>query len=248
MSSVGEDCLVDVEDEDDGLHGEEPEFADGLEVEAADREQLTALESVLRRVRRIEDRRVDLLAADFLLVPGDRLLDGLEVGEHQLSVDRLHVGCRVHRTVDVHHVVVGETTHDLSDRVGLADVREELVAQPLPLAGAAHDAGDVDERHRSGQDALAAEDLRELVEPRVRQVHHADVGLDRRERIVRCEHVVLGECVEEGGLADVGQADDSDSESHGERVYLSRRVPSSDRSPVAISRGARGTPSSRRAD
>ena len=37
-------------------------------------------------------------------------------------------------------------------------------------------------------------------------------GLDRRERVVRREHVVLGQGVEQGRLADVGQADDSDGE------------------------------------
>ena len=49
------------------------------------------------------------------------------------------------------------------DRVGLADVREELVAEPLPLARALHDAGDVDERHRRGHDPLAVEELGERV-------------------------------------------------------------------------------------
>ena len=47
--------------------------------------------------------------------------------------------------VDVHDVAVLEGPHDLADRVGLADVGEELVAQPLPLGRAADDAGDVDE-------------------------------------------------------------------------------------------------------
>ena len=94
-----------------------------------------------------------------------------------------------------------------------------LLPRPSPSRGAAHDAGDVDERHRGGQDALGAEDAGERLEARVGQVHHADVRLDRREGIVRREHLVLGERVEQGGLADVGQADDADSESHGRPVY-----------------------------
>ena len=51
-------------------------------------------------------------------------------------------------------------------------------------------------------------------QPLVRQRDHPDVGLDRRERVVRGEHLVLGEGVEQGGLADVGQSDDSDGEGH----------------------------------
>jgi hypothetical protein len=62
----------------------------------------------------------------------------------------------------VHDVGVGEAAHDLSDRIGLANVRQELVAQALALARSAHDARDVDERDRGGKDALAAEDLGEL--------------------------------------------------------------------------------------
>ncbi len=72
----------------------------------------------------------------------------------------------------------------------------------------------VDEADGSRQDALAAEDLGELVEARVGQVHHADVRFDRREGVVRRERVVLGERVEEGRLADVGQADDSAFQAH----------------------------------
>jgi hypothetical protein len=59
-------------------------------------------------------------------------------------------------------------------------------------------------------------------EARIRQLDHADVGLDRGERVVRREHVILGERVEEGGLADVGQADDADSKSHERQAYRRR--------------------------
>ena len=54
---------------------------------------------------------------------------------------------------------------------------------------------------------------------------HADVRLDRGERVVRREHVVLGQGVEEGRLADVGQADDADGEATGVQRYGPRRTP-----------------------
>ena len=57
---------------------------------------------------------------------------------------------------------------------------------------------------------IAGED----VEARVGERDDADVRLDRGERVVRREHVGLGQRVEEGGLADVGQADDPDRECH----------------------------------
>ena len=215
---IRQHLLVDVEDEDERLRGEQAQLADGCEVEVRRGQKFPALQSVARGDRSLEHRGVELLPTHLLLVARDRLLERLEVGQLQLGVDRLHVAARIHRTVDVHDVVVGEATDDLGDRVGLADVREELVAEPLTLAGAAHDAGDVDERDRGGKDPLRTEHLGELLEPRIGQVHHADVRLDRRERIVRGEHVVLGQSVEQGRLADVGETDDSDGKSHGRPV------------------------------
>src|SRR5918997_435188 len=146
--------------------------------------------------------------------PRDRLLQRLQVGQEELGVDGLDVVGRADLAVDVHHVGVGEHPDHLADRVTLADVGQELVAQPRSLRGAADDAGDVHERHRRRDDLLRAEDLRELVQPRVGHAHHADVRLDGGERVVRREDVVLGQGVEEGRLADIGQADDPDGETH----------------------------------
>ena len=42
-------------------------------------------------------------------------------------------------------VVVDEAAHHVRDRIGLADVGEELVAQAFALRGAGDQAGDVDE-------------------------------------------------------------------------------------------------------
>ena len=53
-----------------------------------------------------------------------------------------------------------------------------------------------------------------FVEPGVRDADHADVRLDRGERVVGRQHVVLGQGVEQGRLADIRQTDDSDRERH----------------------------------
>ena len=99
--------------------------------------------------------------------------------------------------------------------VDLADVGQELVAQPLALAGALDEAGDVDELDRGGHHALGVHDRRERVEPRIGDLHDPGVRLDGREGIVRDQGLGAGEGVEEGGLADVGQADDSQAK-HGD--------------------------------
>src|SRR5258708_3994619 len=66
---------------------------------------------------------------------------------------------------------------EVGGRVGLADVRQELVAETLPLGRASHEAGDVDEVHRGGDDRLRVVERDQGVEPRIRHRDHADVGL-----------------------------------------------------------------------
>src|SRR3546814_9248223 len=64
-------------------------------------------------------------------------------------------------------VVILEAAQDVDDRVDLTDVAEELVAQPLALARAAHQPGDVDEAELGFDNLGRAGDLGELVEPRI---------------------------------------------------------------------------------
>ena len=99
--------------------------------------------------------------------------------------------------VDVRHVVVGEHPHHLADRVALADVGQELVAQTRALRRALDDAGDVDERHRRMHDLFRVKHLGELVQPRIRQRHHTLVRLDRRERVVGRQHVIARQRIEQ---------------------------------------------------
>jgi GAF domain-containing protein len=112
----------------------------------------------------------------------------------------------------------GEHPDDLADRVGLADVGEELVAEALALGGALDDAGDVQEVHRRRDDLLRVEQLGQCRQPRVRHADHPDVRLDRGEGVVRREDVVLRQCVEKSRLAHVGQADDADLQTHDGQV------------------------------
>ena len=88
-----------------------------------------------------------LLAAalGLLLQRVDALFQAVEIGQHQLGLDRLDVGDRIDPAFDMGDVVVLEAAHHMGDGVDLADVGEELVAEPLAFRGAAHQAGDVDE-------------------------------------------------------------------------------------------------------
>ena len=110
--------------------------------------------------------------------------------------------------------VVFETAHHVRDRVGLADVREELVAEALALRRAGHEARDVDEFDRGRHDLLRLHDLRQRVEPQVRHRHDADVGVDGAERIVLRRDLRARQRVEQRGLADVGKTHDAALDTH----------------------------------
>ena len=146
--------------------------------------------------------------------PRQPLLDRLQVGQDQLGVDRLDVACRVHPRVDVDDVVVVEGAHHLADGVGLANGRQELVAQALPLRRAADEPCDVHEGHGRRHHRSAVVEIRQLLQPRVGHGHHAHVGLNGGEGVVRRQHLVVGERVEERGLAHIGQPDDADRKAH----------------------------------
>jgi hypothetical protein len=133
----------------------------------------------------------------------------------QLGLDDLDVGDGVHLASHVDDVLVLEAAHHVDDGIGLADVAEELVAQALALAGAGHQAGDVHELHDGWYHAFGLDDGGQLLQARIWKFHHAHVGLDGAEGVVLGRDAGFGQCVEEGRLADVGQADDAALEAHG---------------------------------
>ena len=144
------------------------------------------------------------------------LLEAVEIGEHQLGLDRLGVGDGIDAVLDMGDVVVLEAAHDIGDGVHLADVAEELVAEAFALRRAAHEPGDVDEGQPGRQDLRRLADRCQLVEPLVRHADLADIGLDGAERIVgRLRRRRLRQRVEEGRLADVRQSDDAAFKAHG---------------------------------
>lgn len=116
--------------------------------------------------------------------------------------------------VHMDDVVVFERSHDLADCIRLANVREELVAQSLAFARALDDAGDVDEGDGCRHDLVGVHKLGQYRQPFVGQWHDAGVRFDRGEWVILRKHVVAGERVEHGGLAHIGQADNSDSKRH----------------------------------
>ena len=144
--------VVDVEHVDERLGGQQVQLAQRLEVEAGRRRRVAPALSTLERLARPRRPwwRLPLASRTSFSSRGSAFSTRLQVGQDQLGVDRLDVVGRVDPAVDVGDVGVLEHPDHLADRVGLADVGQELVAQTLPLGGALDDAGDVDEGDRRG--------------------------------------------------------------------------------------------------
>ena len=68
-------------------------------------------------------------AFGFLVAGGAAFFEGCHVGEDELRVDDLDVADRVDRAELVDDVFIFKTTDHLDDRVGLADVGKELIAE-----------------------------------------------------------------------------------------------------------------------
>ena len=114
----------------------------------------------------------------------------------------------------MHDVRVGVRAHHVHDRVGLADVGKEAVAEALAPVRPRHEPRDVVEVDRVVHDVARVQQLGEAVEALVGDGDHRDVWLDRRERVVGGRHAGLRQGVEERRLAGVRHADDADP--HGE--------------------------------
>jgi hypothetical protein len=157
------------------------------------------------------DPELRLLVARSGLSTGlvESALDLLQVREHEFGRDDVDVPNRIDRAGDVDDVVVLEATDHLHDRVHLSDVREELVAETLALARARDESGDVDETQRGGNDLLGRDQRLDAGKARIRNWNHADVRLDGAEGVVLGLDARRRQGVEQGALADIGQADDA---------------------------------------
>ncbi len=152
------------------------------------------------------------------------LVDGAQVGQAQLGLDHLDVGNRVDLAGHVDDVRVVEAAHHVDDGIGLANVRQELVAQAFALARTGHQARDIDKLDNGRHDAFGLDDGRQLRQPRIGQFDDADVRLDGAERIVFRSDARLGQRIEQGGLPHIRQPDDPALQAHGCSRNSSRKV------------------------
>ena len=116
--------------------------------------------------------------------------------------------------LDVNDVRIFEAANHMKDRVGLPDVREKLIAESLTFTCAADESRDVDDSQIRENGLFALRHVREARETLVDDGNDADVRLDRAERIIRALRACRSQRVENGRLPDVGQPNDSCTQTH----------------------------------
>ena len=137
------------------------------------------------------------------------LLHGFQVGEDKLEVDGRNIVRGVDPAVDVNDVFILEAAHHVHDRVHLADMAQELVAQALAAARALDEARDIDELDCGGSGLLGVIHLRQHVQPAVGHGDDAGIRLDRAERIVGGFRAGLRNRIKKRALAHVRETHDA---------------------------------------
>src|SRR5436190_23125308 len=211
--------LADIQQHQDRLLGQEAEASDRLflvrvELRVADRRALLqgSLEpddhGLFALVRLLLGRRA---VATALLQPLEAALDEGKIREDELGVEPIDVARRVDRALRMGIVGVVESAHDVEQRVAVAETGKVLGSQVLcsdvALARGGW-RGQVHVGHIRLDDLFRLEDLGQLVESLVRDLHDADVELHPTEPAGL--GVAPGERVEDGRLARSGKTDDGD--------------------------------------
>jgi hypothetical protein len=157
-------------------------------------------------------------AGGFLVSLGAFFYRG-QIGQDEFRVDHLDVPDGIDRSRDMVDVRTLETPNDLDDGIDLPDVAQKLVPEALALARAGYQPRDVHELDRRREDFLGLRHRGEFLQPVVGHIHDADIRLDRAEREIRRLRLAgAGHGIEESGLPDIRQSDDSGFQHRGGRL------------------------------
>ena len=105
----------------------------------------------------------------------------------------------------------------MHDGVDFADIGQKFVAQAFALACPLHQASDINKLHSRWNGVLTLAEVCEQLETIIRNRHRAHIRLDRAEREIGSLRLSVGhQCVEQRGLAHIGQSNNSGFEHEAE--------------------------------
>ncbi|MPN26710.1 hypothetical protein SDC9_174135 [bioreactor metagenome] len=125
--------LIEIEDVDVGLGGQQEQIAQRFGIQPGLEDTHPGVQRLLGRGPRLVLRTRFLLDLGLFLQPGQRLLEGLQVGEDQFGADRVDIGGRVDAAVHMGDIFIGEDPGHLADGICLANVGEEGIAHTFTL-------------------------------------------------------------------------------------------------------------------
>ena len=186
--------------------------------------------------------RVLVSSRSLLLKFAQTALDGLKVLELQLEVDDLLVPYRIHAAVHMSDVGIVKAAEYMQDGIGLADIGQKLIAQPLAFARALDQTGYVHNLNCCRNHPFGMYQRLQHLKSGIRHSSRADIGFDGTEREIGRLSLSGADTVEEGGFPYVGKSDYSafqrhilnifhlqnhqlghyHSQEHGQRIY--RRI------------------------
>ena len=95
------------------------------------------------------------------------LFNRCQIGQTKLGLNHFNVRYWVYLAGHVNHVVVFKAAHHIHCGVGLADMRQKLVAQALTRAGTRHQACNIHKLDNRFLYFLRVNDGGQLVKPRI---------------------------------------------------------------------------------
>ena len=147
----------------------------------------------------------------------DAALAHLHIGKNQLEIDDVNVAQGVGAALNVGDVRVVKAAHNMDDRIGCADVGEELVAQALALGCPLDQARDIDKFDHGRSKFFGVVLVAQPFQPLVRHGLDAHIGVDGAKCVVIRGNARVGDGVKESRLADIWQSDDT--ELHGSASF-----------------------------
>ena len=97
-----------------------------------------------------------------------------------------------------------KAAHDMDNRIALADVRKELIAESLPLRRAFYESRNVDKLNDRRCDLLRMVQVSKQLQTLVRNRNNPDIRVDRAERIVCSLRPGFRQGIKQGTLSTFG--------------------------------------------
>ena len=144
----------------------------------------------------------------------DFLLQIFQIRQHEFGQNQFEIAGGIDLLLDMHHIRILEQADNVRHGIHIADMTEELVAEPLPLARAFDKSGDVDKLHCRGDDLRGMFQLDQIIHALVGNRYDSRIRINRAERKIGGYRPAFAQRIEKGRLPDIRQSYKTTGKSH----------------------------------